>query len=277
MFANRTENRYNYLIAMKFSRTKNKILIFLVVILIVVLLNVFQHNVRDFFYTVSAPGQKSLWDSGAKVSNFFAGIFSAGDLKSENEKLKLQTQELSAKVATLEELQTENDSLRNALQIGLGKDFRLVFARIISKDVGSDIISIDKGSEDGLTANLPVITEQKTLVGKISEVYSHFSKVQLFTDKKSSFDAKISGTQIYGVVKGKGNFNASLELVPREAEIKSGDSVITTSLAGVFPEGLLAGQITNVKKSDVESFQTAEIQPAFDIKQLDNLFIIIGF
>ena len=160
------------------------------------------------------------------------------------------------------------------MNLGLEKDFKLTLVQVIGKDISQDLLLINKGAKDGLAKNLPVITEQKNLVGRISEVYDDFSKVMLISDKDSSFDAKISEQEIFGVVKGKGGLNLFIDRVPQDKEIKSGDILVTSVLGGVFPAGLLVGEIKEVKKSDLEPFQQAEISPFFDIGKLGNLFVI---
>jgi rod shape-determining protein MreC len=253
------------------------VVVLLIAVFVILNLTGGAKSFREFFYSFSSPIQKNLWRSGANVSDFFESIFQIKDLKAENESLKLQNQELTAKVAELSEFQKENETLRNALQIGLEKDFRLVLAQVTSKEVGKDIILINKGQKDGMAVGMPVITEQKVLLGKITEVNDYFSKVSLITDKDSVFDAKIQETGVEGVVKGAGNFSAIFDLVPRDAQIKEGEEVVTSVLGGVFPGGILAGKIVKIKKNDTESFQKAEIQPVFDIKELDNLFVIVNF
>ena len=231
-------------------------------------------EVKNFFYLISLPIQKTFWQGGAKVSEFFETISEIKNLKKENEQLKLKIQELTAENVALKELKKENELLREALEIGLEKEFKLILSQVIGKDISQDFILIDKGAKDGISENMPVITQQKVLVGKISQVYRNFSKVQLISDKNSSFDAKISDQEIFGLVKGKGNFNLSFNLVPKENEIKEGDLLVTSALGGVFPAGLIIGKISQVRKSDLEPFQTAQIQPAFNLRDLEKLFII---
>jgi len=62
----------------------------------------------------------------------------------------------------------------------------------------------------------------------------------------------------------------------KEKEIKESDLVVTTALGGIFPSGLLVGEIGKVFRSDVEVWQQAEIKPAFDINELETLFIIVN-
>jgi len=254
-----------------------KVAILTLIIVLFVFLNLtpVSSKVKNAIYLLSTPVQKWFFKTGAKISDFFETISEIKNLKIENEELKLRSQELIAQNLILKELKTENEILRKSLEIGLEKEFKLILVETIGKDISQDFLLINKGSKDGLSKNLPVITQQKTLVGKITEVYENFSKVMLLTDKESSFDAEIPEKGIYGVVKGRGNFKLFLDLIPQDKEIKEGDLVVTSSLGGVFPRGILVGEIKEIKKSDVELFQKAEIQPALDIKELKFLFVIL--
>ncbi len=263
---------------MKLSSKKNKVLIIIVVvILIIFLLNFFQKDIKSFFYSVSAPIQKVLWRAGDRTSDFFGGIVRVKILKQELDELKLENQELTAQVVALEDLKKENKTLRQVLEIGFQKEFKLALAQIISKDISQDFILIDKGSDDGISKNMPVITQQRVLVGKIGEIYKNFSKVMLSSNKESSFDAKIQKEEkdISGVVKGQGNFRILFDFIPREENLSQEDIVITSALGGIFPKGLLVGKIKEIKKSDVDPFQQAEIEPFFDVSQTEALFIIL--
>ena len=118
-----------------------------------------------------------------------------------------------------------------------------------------------------------VITQEKVLAGIVSEVYKDFSRVRLLSDKNSSFDAKISDSNIFGIVKGKGSLKMFLDFIPQDKEIKEGDLIITSELSGRYPKGLLIGFVEKVQKNDIKPFQQAEISPFFDITG-ENLFIV---
>lgn len=228
----------------------------------IVFLNIYQSQVRNFFYLISEPIQKKLW--GAKIEQ-------------ENTELRAQIQELLAKTARLFELEEENKVLREAFGLGLQQDFKLILAQVTGKNIAEDSLIINKGAKDGVQKNMPVVTQQKALVGKIDEVFENFSRVQLISNKKSSFDGRLLGRELQGLLKGAGNFNITFDLVPQYEEVKQGEIITTTALGGIFPAGLLAGHVKSIKKSDVEPFQQIQAEPAFDIKQLDYLFIITNF
>lgn len=255
---------------------KNKFLVWIVIIvLILILLNVFQKEVRGFFYYFSAPTQKVLWKAGDSTSNFFWGVFDSGALKEKADQLELKNQELFSQIVSLKELEQENQTLREALNIGFQEEFRLSFAKIVGKDSSQDFILISKGIVDGIMKDMPVITGEKVLVGRIYEVYSKSSKVMLIFNKKSSFDAKIL-SQSTGVIKGNGSL-LFFDLIPKGEAINRNDVVVTSSISGIFPEGLLVGKVRNINNSNVGSFQQAEVEPFLNLSSVEDIFIILEF
>jgi len=253
------------------------VIVVLIILLVIINLTGFSKSIRNLFFSFSSPIQKSFWGIGDNISDFFGSISEGEKIWQENEELKLRIQGLIAENASLLDLKKENESLKGALDLGLEKEFKLSFAKIISKDVSQDLILVDKGLKDGIGKGMPVITQQKALVGRIYEVYDGFSKVLLISNKDSSFDAQISGQEISGVVKGKGNLSLYLDFVAREKEVKKDDIVVTTSLSGVFPAGILVGKISDIKKSDLEPFQQDEITPTFDLREARDVFIITNY
>jgi len=260
------------------SRIKSLIAAILIIAFFVVLnLNGLLNPFKNFFYSISSPMQRIFLGAGDRVSDFLAGILEIKTFKNEIEKLQIKNQQLISRIVGLEELKKENETLRQALNIGLEKEFQLELAYLVFKDASNDSLLIDKGLRDGIKKGLPVITKEKTLIGRIGEVYNDFSEVMLITNKKSSFDAQILEKDISGVAKGKGNLSLDLELIPKEKEVNLGDVVVSAVLGHIFPKGLLVGEVKEVKKSDLEPYQSATIKPAFDLKGIDSLFIITNF
>jgi len=269
--------RYNNLNNMKFFSKRTEILIIAVGILFILSLNFFQKDVKNFFYSTSQPLQEWLWRKGSATSNFFEAILESENLEKENKNLKLRNQELLSKIIELEELKKENEILRTALDLGLKEEFELKMAQLIGRDISKSSLIINKGSRQGVVFGQPIITQQKSLVGKVNQVYENVSKIQLLTSKNSSFDVEIFEKGIYSLAKGKGGSKLLLELIPPEKGIEIGDKVITSALGGNFPQGLLVGEVQNIKKTDIAHFQEAEIRPIFNVEELDYLFIITDF
>lgn len=259
---------------MIFQKKQLKFPIIGVVLFIFVLTFIFQKSLKNFFYMFSFPIQNQLWKAGKIFSSFFNGILNTTRLEKENQQLREENQKLIYENYILKELELENQVLRKALDAGLKKEFSLKIAKVVAKDFSQDTLLIDVGTEDGISFGLPVITENKVIVGRIVQTYKNFSKVELISAKNFSFDVKIKEKEIYGKGEGKGGFTVKIERLPAEVKIEEGEIILTSGGGGIFPEGLLVGKIAKVKKSNVEPFQEAEIELFFKISDIKNLFII---
>ncbi len=242
-----------------------------------------EKKVQNVFLLASSPVETFLWQSGQKTSQFFDNFIQKKLLAKENTTLRLENLSLKRKISQLQELKQENQSLREALNLELEKDFDLLAAQIISKDPFNDAIFIDKGNADGLKNGWALISPQRILLGKITEVFENFSRVVLISDKSVSFDAEVkkisaeNSEKIRGVAKGEGNNRLSFDLIPQEAVIEIGDKVITSSPSNAFPGGILAGEIEGINFSDVRPFRSAKIKPLFKISELKTIFIIKNY
>jgi len=262
---------------MRFFSKRSKILVLIIAIIFILSLNFFQKEIKGFFYTISAPIQTSFWGAGGRISSFFEALGNLNNLKIANDESQKIIQELLTDKASLAELKEENRVLREALQIGLQKDFQLAFVGVIGKDLGQESILINEGSKDGLSSGMPVITQEKALLGRISEVFEKFSRVTLISSKDSSFDAKVPGTDTAGVARGKGNSKIDFDLVPEEKVLQVDDLVVSSSFGGIYPEGLLVGKIKKISRNDVSPFYQAEVAPLFNIQETSAVFVILNF
>jgi rod shape-determining protein MreC len=251
-------------------------------IMVIFVLSIFSTPIKNAVYTVSCPIQKAFLGAGVSSSGFFETVFSSSGLKQENENLKIENQKLLTQISGLQDAKEQNLAITEILGNNQQNDFKLFLANVIGLDSEKDIILIDKGKDYGLTENMSIINSQKVLFGKISKVYNNFSEVMLLSSKNSIFDVKIQKDDqglptVYGVIKGNGNLNFSLDLVPTEAEINSGDVLATSALEGIFPKDLLVGKIKDKFKDDLKPFQTASVLPFFDIRKTDKLFVITNY
>lgn len=258
----------------KQSRLRKTLLIIVVLAAIIFLLNSFPHSVRNFFYKFSAPIQAPLLSAGNGFFNFLGSLFEGNDLKKENDVLKTENQNLLSQLATLNDLKKENDSLRSALDIGLEKEFKLISTQIVGKDIPGEIILINKGSDSGISKDMPLVNSQKVLFGKVIEVYDNFSKVMLVSDKNNSLDGLILSKDTTGLVKGQGSGKLLFDLIPNDKNIAENDVIVTNGMDGVFPKNLLVGKIVKVLKSDLEPIQRADIEPFFSLNNVNILFLI---
>ena len=267
--------------------TNKKLKISLVIIIVFIIIfglnKIGANQIRDVFFRISYSFQKNLWGVGEKLSFDLEGFFRIKDLKKENEEFKKLNFFFIQKLAELKDVESENKELREALGLNLEKTFILDLVHSVSRDINSDSLLIDKGQEHGMKKGMPIINAQRILIGKIGEVFSEFSEVIIISNKDIVFDVEVlnqeefylqSSSKILGIVKGNGDYEIDLQLIPRDAQIKQGDIVITSRLGGNFPPGLLVGAVKNIDKSDTDPFQEGEITPYFLEIKLETLFVI---
>lgn len=244
-------------------------------------LNIFQKPLKNLFYFVSQPIQKLCWKAGSNTSTFLGSLINFRGLYKSNEELVNENRRLLEELAILQDVKTENEALKELINGGLEKDYSLVVSDVIGLDSYQDFVLINRGLEDGIKEGMPVVNSQNILFGKVLNVYKNFSKVILISNKNSVLDVKIQketkGDPILGAVRGLGNLNGYLDLVPLESEVLPEDVLVTSSLEGNFPKNLLVGRVVEAKKDDLKPFQTASIRFFFNIKQTEKLFVITNY
>jgi len=253
-----------------------------IILFVLVILNFFVSPIKNFVYTLSLPVQKTFWTAGESSSSFLGSFFQAGSIKKENENLKTENENLLAQLAVLKSIEQGNQAQSEISVSCQNSGFKLLMAGVIGLD-DQDILSINKGSADGILEGMPVINQQNVLFGKVFKVYKNFSKIMLISNKNSVVNVKIQQSQdcedpeIDGVVKGKGGLNAYLDLVPIDKDINPQDVLVTSALDKSFPKDLLVAKITQKEKNDQKPFQQAQISLFSNVKSVDNLFVITNY
>ncbi len=256
---------------------KRQLIILGLIILVFVCLSFFQPGLKNFFYSFSMPGQNILSYIGKNLSLIFDVFLKAGIRQKENQALQKENQALKGRLDYLRELERENNFLRGALSLGLKKEFRLLLSEITFYNSNEDLLVINKGKDDGVTKDMAVITAERVLIGKTGEVYNGFSQVILTTNQESNFPVKVAEKDFSAKAKGEGEGRLLLDFIPRDKEVESGNLIFSAGLDGVFPKGLLVGEVKTVQKSDLDTYKKAEIKPAFSVSDLSVVFIILDY
>lgn len=261
----------------------------LALLFFIAVLNFFNSSVKNTFYALSSPLHKTFWSAGESTSGFLASFLNAGNLDKENKNLKNDNQKLQAEVASLQAIINGNQAQSAVSAVCQNSGFKLLMAGAMGLDE-QDILSINKGSADGVAENMPVINQQGALFGKVFKVYKNFSQVMLISNKNSVINVKVQQAtfdkssasqavvpkEIDGVVKGLGKLGVYLDLVPIDDTLNQGDVLVTSALEGTFPKDLLVGTVLKVQKNDQDPHQTSEVKPFLNSLG-DNLFVITNY
>ena len=231
---------------------------------------------KDLALWVATPFLKFFHSVDSGISGTWSFFLEIKNLNTENADLKNANLALAGEVARLKEADRENEALRRQLGIGEAIRRRLVMAEVVGYNptLGQYFL-IDKGKEDGLSTGLAVVSADNFLVGRLAEVEEKFSKALLIFDSNSAINSITQDSRISGVVKGSHGLGAAVEMIPIDAQVNVGETVLTSGLNDGVPKDLVIGKITDVARKANDIFQRASIVPAVEIKNLEQVFIIV--
>ncbi|WP_377888311.1 rod shape-determining protein MreC [Alkalihalobacillus sp. R86527] len=222
-----------------------------------------------------------------KPANSVAGLFeSVGEMKDmyeENKLLKSRLNEFVALSEELKEVKQENAELKNELNIDPStgiSNYETFHANMIARspDRWNDLLTIDKGKQDGVEANMAVTTP-KGLIGKIKNVQPFSSTVQLVSDvDRTNRIAAMTqeDKNVFGTIEGYDTEKDVLLFakIPVDTKVEKGQTVITAGNGGIFPRGIVIGEILDVETDNVGTTQTAYVKPAADLYDINNVMVI---
>lgn len=196
-------------------------------------------------------------------------------LASENEKLKKENGDLLSRLAKLDSLERENDSLKNALDIKQATGRNVIYGHVFNLNLGPDgyNVLLNKGTGDGVEKGDIVITEQKYLLGVVQDVSDNFSRILFVLDPEFKITARVLGSDTAGIAKGAYGEGMYLELIAKEDEIKEDDVLISTG-DDTFPAALVVGRVSHVEINESKMFKKVRIEPAINGQRLGSVVIL---
>lgn len=233
------------------------------------------HTLRAGVTTITTPARMA----GNLVSapfNAIGNIF--GNLTASRatlDELEAENAELTARVAELAEYQATSERLEQLLDLQSTYNLQSTAARIIgqSSDAWSDTVTIDKGSLDGISENMPV-TNSTGVIGQVIEVAPNASTVRLLTDEGSGVSAMIQDTRAQGMVQGQPDGTLRMDYVSVDADVKEGDIIITSGIGGVYPKGLPIGTVASVTKNSNDVYYTIIVSSASRTESNEEVLVI---
>jgi rod shape-determining protein MreC len=189
----------------------------------------------------------------------------------ENELLKLQIDELQHE-------RGENDRLRKLIGLAESAPRRAYLgARVIGvrlAPAGLQLITIDKGADDGLSRAMPVVVAEG-VVGRVHTTAGHSADVLLAVDRNSSIAARVERTRARANVRGLGRPGlCRLDYALRSDDVIEGDLLVTSGTDAVFPAGLPVGRATRLQRAAPGLFQEGWVTPAVDPTRLEEVLVI---
>ena len=206
--------------------------------------------------------------------NLWHNYFFLRGVRAENRELKAQIEQMHLEQVRLSEDAAQAHRLQQLLAFKEQYIAKTVAAQVIGSS-GSDLsrsIYIDKGSNDGIGADMAVITAGG-IVGKVLRVYPSTSLVLMINDQSSGVGAMLEKSRLQGVLHGTANGEVVLERVMSDEQVVPGETVLSSGGDQIFPKGLPVGTVSNVSPGR-ELFLNIQVKPSADLSRLEEVLVV---
>jgi rod shape-determining protein MreC len=195
----------------------------------------------------------------------------------ENQRLRRRIVELEQQAVQLSEVEQTDKRLEALLNLRSSLDGDLQAAQIIGRVPlpWFSTIIINKGEADGVHKNTAVLSPLG-VVGQIMTTGAHSARVLLITDHNSGVDAVVQRSRARGIVEGMLDGGCVMKYLNRAEDIEVGDRIVTSGLDGIFPKGIIVGEVTHVTRGNRGLLQIAEVKPAVPLDRIEEVLVTRG-
>lgn len=203
-------------------------------------------------------------------------VVSIDELHDRNDQLLKDVSRLNATAAELAQAQTTIAQLQNALDYDNANRRHQVLSEIVQVNPNRQRqeVIIDVGAAQGIEVDSGVL-DPWGVYGRTVEVFSDTSRVLLLNDERHATPVLLSRTRQYFIASGNGpDEPLTLDNVNLSSDIKVGDTIVTSGLGGVFPEGLVVGVVETVTDIVSESIKRVTVSPSAHLEAKSYLHVI---
>ena len=203
------------------------------------------------------------------------GYLALREVRSDNEALKDELAQLRVQLQQERGIAEQSRTLQALLDLKSSVALSTTAAAVIAAGGSPEFrtVTIDKGTGDGLKADMSVISPAG-VVGRIILPTGRASKVQLLIDRNAAAGAIIERTRAQGVAVGTGTETLRMDYVAASADLKAGDTVVTSGIDGIYPKGFVIGQIESVHRG-VGEYSSIAIRPSVDFSALESVLVVL--
>jgi rod shape-determining protein MreC len=221
-----------------------------------------------------APFERLLIYTGESVRGVWSNYLYLRDVRREDQRLRAAVGQLQLERAR------EQEELRQAhrMQALLGFKEKWIDSTVAAQVIGtsgmetSRLLYLDKGTKDGIRADMPVITPDG-LVGKVLNVYGETSQVLMLDDLTSGVGAILVKSRLQGIVKGTPTGEVQMNYIMSDESVQPGEELVTSGGDRVFPKGLPIGTVSKVSVGH-NLFLEIKVKPAADLNRLEEVLVI---
>jgi rod shape-determining protein MreC len=209
------------------------------------------------------------------VEKIWDAFSSYTTLVKENQRLKDEQTFLKTRLLTYAALEKENIRLRTLLDTTykLGEQLLVAELLAVQMDPYQHVVTISKGSRFGIQKGQPVLDENG-IIGQVLRAAPFTAEVILITDPNHAIPVQVVRNGLLTVAVGAGRSNqVLLPYLPNNADIESGDMLVTSGLGGVFPAGYPVASVTTVMPQSGRPFALITAKPLAKLDRSRELLI----
>lgn len=232
-------------------------------------------SVRGLVQSLIAPVSQPFYQSVNRNSVVFATISQIKNLSAENNRLKDENVNLKSQVANLKEIETKNKALEKEFKLGYaGQSQSSIAATIIGRSPTTqrDILTIDKGSNDGIKEKQAVLSDG-FLIGEVSQISARTSQIQLITSSRFITPVILQDSRQVGLLKG-GLKGLVIQQLPSSDEVKAGEGVVTSGIVGDLSEGIPIGMVGKTISKPSDIFKSVLVNSPIDMSKLEIVIVL---
>jgi rod shape-determining protein MreC len=232
-----------------------------------------------------SPVQAVVRDATRQVTSVFAAFGEIERLRQQVIQLSQRVDELEIENRQLQSLRRENEELSALLEVRAALSHQTVAGRVISRHLTTQerVVSIDRGSADGIRLDDPVVAGGGALVGQVIEVGTNYSRLLLLSDSRFVVAGLVEGSRATGDVRGQLDRPLTMDGISATDQVNVGEAVLTAGIdlgGGIrspFPGGLLIGTVVDVISSPNQVVQSALVLPAANLERLEYVLVVVNY
>ena len=204
------------------------------------------------------------------------GYVGLQEVRAENQRLKLDMAALQIRLQEERALAEQSRTLQNLLDLKSRTALPTVAAAVIAGGASPDFrtMTIDIGTRAGLRTDMAVVAPAG-VVGRIIMPGARAAKVQLLIDRNAAAGVLDERSRAQGVAVGTGTDRLRMDYVPSSADVKVGDTIVTSGIDGIYPKGFVVGQIESMQRG-AGDYSSIVIRPAVDFSTLETVLVVLS-
>jgi rod shape-determining protein MreC len=224
----------------------------------------YAEGLRSWLALAAYPLQRAAllpFEVGERVAGYFS---TQAQLVSENEQLRAKALEYSQDAQRFQAAQAEAAELRRIINTGERLELKAIAAEVLyaSRDPYAHKIFIDRGAVQDIRPGSPVVDEVG-VIGQVTRVHPLVSEVTLLTNPDQAVPVQVLRNGLRAIAFG-GGASGMLELrfTAANAEVHSGDQLVTSGIDGTYPPGLPVATVVHIERDADHTFSRVLCRPA---------------